>query len=187
MEAGLNKDQEKLLELQERFFFTELNKEEQVFVLRQTSRESFDLAHKALIESKKLYVVPETHPLVLPISHPTGSRQIILSIASATAAAIFTFLFSHRETVVIKVVEKPIYSTSDTVYLQNKIVDTVIEYREEKTKVAQEKSNLIPHIELTEQVKSNEAIPPLTVLDIKNRGESMKEDKMVSLMDGVVY
>ena len=67
------------------------------------------------------------------------------------------------------------------------MVDTVFKYREGKTIVVQEKSNLIPHIELTEHVKSNEAIPPLTVLDFKNRGESMKEDKLVSLMDGVVY
>jgi hypothetical protein len=50
-----------------------------------------------------------------------------------------------------------------------------------------EKSNLIPHIDLTVHVKSNEVIPPLSVLDLKNRGESMKEDKLVSLMDGVVY
>jgi hypothetical protein len=40
---------------------------------------------------------------------------------------------------------------------------------------------------LTEHVKSNEAIPPLTVLNFKTRGESMKEDKLVGLMDGVVY
>ncbi len=187
MELGLKKEQEQLLELQEKFFFTELTAKEQGFVLSQTSKEAFDMAHLSILEAKNLYVVPEARPFVLTEVKSNRLRQFIIPIASASAAALLTFFFLGKETVVVKVVEKPIFSIADTVYLQKKMVDTVFKYREGKTIVVQEKSNLIPHIQLTEQVKSNEAIPPLTVLNFKNRGESMKEDKFVGLMDGVVY
>ena len=187
MELGLKKEQEQLLELQEKFFFTELTPKEQGFVLSQTSKEAFDQAHLSILEAKNLYVVPEARPFVLTEVKSIRFRQFIIPFASASAAALLTFFFFRKETVIVKVVEKPIFSIADTVYLHEKMVDTVFKYREGKTIVVQEKSNLIPHIQLTEQVKSNEAIPPLTVLNFKNRGESMKEDKFVGLMDGVVY
>jgi hypothetical protein len=187
MELGLNKEQEQLLELQEKFFFTELSANEQGFVLSQTSKEAFDQAHLSILEAKNLYVVPEVRPFVLTEVKSNRLRQFIIPFASASAAALLTFFFFRKETVIVKVVEKPIFSIADTVYLQEKMVDTVFKYREGKTIVVQEKSNLIPHIDLTVHVKSNEVIPPLSVLDLKNRGESMKEDKLVSLMDGVVY
>jgi hypothetical protein len=53
--------------------------------------------------------------------------------------------------------------------------------------VNNDKTNIIPHIEITSNRKSNEPIPPLTVIDSKNKGESMKEDNMISLMDGIFY
>lgn len=187
MELGLKKEQEKLLELQEKFFFTELTAKEQGFVLSQTSKEAFDMAHLSILESKNLYTVPEVRPFDITSVKSNRLRQFIISFASASAAALLTFFFFRKETVIVKVVEKPIFSIADTVYLKEKIVDTVFKYREGKIIVVQGKSNLIPHIELTKHVKSNEAIPPLTVLNFKNRGESMKEDKFVGLMDGVVY
>jgi hypothetical protein len=83
-------------------------------------------------------------------------------------------------------VDKPVYLTADTVYVKDKTVDTVIEYREGKT-IYIEKSNARPKIELSEHVKSNEDLPPLSTLDLKNRGESMREDRLIGIMDGVFY
>jgi hypothetical protein len=186
MEAQLNKEQEQLLALQEKSFFVDLTAEEQAFVLRQTSQEAFDLAHKALTESKAIYCVSEVRPLVLPAAATSRFRLMAVPFSSAVAAALLTFFFFRKETIVVQTVDKPIYLTADTVYVKDKTVDTVIEYREGKT-IYVEKSNARPNIELSEHVKSNDVLPPLTTLDLKNRGESMREDKLNGIMDGVFY
>jgi len=111
----------------------------------------------------------------------------VVPFTSAAAAAIVTFFFFRKETIVVQTVDKPIYLTADTVYMHDKTVDTVIEYREGKTIFVHEKASARPQIVLTEHVKSNEVLPPLTTLDLKNRGESMRDDKLAGLMDGVVY
>ncbi len=187
MEAYLNKEQEQLLALQEKSFFADLTAEEQAFVLRHTSEEAFDQAHRVLIESKAMYVVPEPRPLVLTAAAPSRFRLIVVPFTSAAAAAVLTFFFFRKETIVVQTVDKPIYMTPDTVYMHDKTVDTVIEYREGKTIYIHDKASVRPQIELSEHIKSNEALPPLTTLDLKNRGESMREDKLIGIMDGVVY
>jgi hypothetical protein len=187
MEVQLNKDQEQLLALQEKSFFADLTALEQAFVLSQTSKEAFDQAHRILKENKVIYVIPEVRPLVLPAAVPSRLRLVVVPFTSAAAAAIVTFFFFRKETIVVQSVDNPIYLTADTVYLHDKKVDTVIEYREAKTIYVQEKVSERPRIELSERVKSSDVMPPITTLDLKNRGESMREDKLVGIMDGVVY
>ena len=176
MEAYLNKEQEQLFALQEKSFFADLTLEEQAFVLSQTSEETFDQTHRILIESKAMYVVPEVRPLVLPTAAPSRFRLIVVPFTSAAAAAIVTFFFFRKETIVVQTVDTPIYLTADTVYLHDKIVDTVIEYREGKTIYVHEKASARPKIELSESVKSNEALPLLSTIDMKKRGVSMKDE-----------
>lgn len=187
MEAQLNKEQEHLLALQEKNYFAELTSDEQAFVLSQTTQEAFDQAHSVMVESKELYRVSEAKPLVLPAAAPSRLRLIVVPFTSAAAAAVLTFFFFRKETIVVQTVDKPIYLMADTVYMHDKKVDTVIEYREGKTIYVKEKANERPRIELSEHVKSNEALPPITTLDLKNKGESMRKDKLIGLMDGVVY
>ncbi len=187
MEARLNKEQEQLLALQEKSFFADLTGEEQTFVLSQTSQVAFDQMHLVLRESKSIYVVPEARPLLLPVTAPSRFRLMVVPFSSAAAAAFITFFFFRKETIVVQTIDKPIYLTADTVFIKEKTVDTVIEYSEGKPNRIQEKASMRPHIELSEHIKSNEALPPLTTLDLKNRGESMREDKLDGIMDGVVY
>lgn len=187
MEAHLSREQEQLIALQEKSFFAVLTADEQAFVLSQTSAEAFNLAHKVLMESKAIYRVPEARPLVLPAAAPSRFRLVVVPFTSAAAAAIVTFFFFRKETIVVQSVDNPIYLTADTVYMHDRIVDTVIEYREGKTIYVQEKVSERPRIELSERVKSSDVMPPITTLDLKNRGESMREDKLVGIMDGVVY
>lgn len=187
MEVQLNKEQEQLFTLQEKSFFAELTADEQAFVLSQTSQEAFDQSHRILTESKAMYGVPEVRPLALRASASSRFRMIMVPITSAAASAIVTFFCFRKETIVVQTVDKPIYMTADTVYMHDKTVDTVIEYREGKTIYVHEKASERPRIELSERIKSNEVLPPITTLDLKNRGESMREDKMVGIMEGVVY
>lgn len=187
MEVQLNKEQEQLLALQEKSFFADLTAEEQAFVLSQMTQKEFDQTQRVLTGSKTIYSVPEVRPLLIPAVAPRRFRLIMVPFTSAAAAAIVTFFFLRKESIIVQTVDKPVYLTADTVYLHEKTVDTVIEYRKGKTIYVHEKVSARPNIELSERVKSNEAFPPLTTLDLKNRGESMREDKLYGIMDGVVY
>jgi hypothetical protein len=187
MEASINNEQEQLVALQEKGFFADLTAAEQVFVLSKTSQEAFDQIHLVIEASKTIYVVPEARPLVLPSAELSRFRLIFVPLTSAAAAAIVTFFFFRKETIVVQTVHKPIYLTADTVYLHDKMVDTVFEYREGKTIYVHEKESERLHIELAERAKSIEALPPISTFDLKNKGESMRQDKLTGMMDGVVY
>lgn len=187
MATHLNQAQDQLLALQEKGFFAELSAEEQAFVLSQSSQAAFDHAHLIICESKALYTAPAARPLVLPAAASNRFRSLLTPLSAAAAAAILTYFFFLKETVIVRTVNKPIYLTADTVYLKDNKVDTVITYREGQTIYVQEKSNVRPNVELSQESKSNEVLPPLTTLDLKNRGQSMREDRSVDIMDGVVY
>jgi hypothetical protein len=187
MATHLNQAQDQLLTLQEKGFFADLSAEEQAFVLSQTSQAAFDHAHLIISESKALYTAPAARPLVLPAAPPNRFRSLLAPLSAAAAAATLTYFFFLKETVIVRTVDKPIYLTADTVYLKNNKVDTVITYREGQTIYVEEKSNARPNVQLSEESKSNEVLPPLTTLDLKNRGQSMREDRTVDIMDGVVY
>jgi hypothetical protein len=187
MEVQLNKEQEQLLALQEKHFFDDLTAEEQAVVLSQMTQKEFDQTHRVLTGSKTIYSIPEVRPLVIPAVAPSRFRLIMVPLTSAAAAAIVTFFFFRKESIIVQTVDKPVYLTTDTVYMHEKTVDTVIEYREGKSIYVHEKESAHPNVDLSEHVKSNEAFPPLTTLDLKNRGESMREDKLHGIMDGVVY
>jgi hypothetical protein len=116
---------------------------------------------------------------------PQQPARLFYQLQLPSVLAALTYFFFLKETVIVRTVEKPIYLTADTVYLKNNKVDTVIAYREGKTIYVQEESTAHPNVELSEKNKSNELLPPLTTLDLKNRGHSMREDKSLDMMDGL--
>ncbi len=185
MATHLNQVQDQLLAIQEKGFFADLTAEEQAFVLSQMTQAAFDQAHRIISESKDLYTAPAARPLVLPAEAPQRFGALLAPLASAAVAAALTYFLFLKETVIVRTVVKPIYLTADTIYLKNNKVDTVIAYREGKAIYVQEESTAQPNVKLSEKNKSNELLPPLTTLDLKNRGHSMREDKSLDMMDGL--
>ena len=183
MATHINQVQDQLLALQEKGFLADLTAEDQAFVLSQMTQAAFDQAHRIISESKDLYTAPAARPLVLPAEAPQRFGALLAPLASAAVAAALTYFLFLKETVIVRTVEKPIYLTADTIYLKNNKVDTVIAYREGKTIYVQEESTAQPNVKLSEKNKSNELLPPLTTLDLKNRGHSMREDKSLDMMD----
>ena len=185
MATHINQVQDQLLALQEKGFFADLTAEEQAYILSQMTQAAFDQAHRIISESKDLYTAPVARPLVLPAAAPQRFGALLAPLASAAVAAALTYFLFLKETVIVRTVVKPIYLTADTIYLKNNKVDTVIAYREGKTIYVQEESTAQPNVKLSEKNKSNELLPPLTTLDLKNRGHSMREDKSLDMMDGL--
>ena len=187
MQTHLSKEQEELLALQEKGFYSELSAEEQAVVSSQTTKEAFDHAHLVILESKNCYPIPSVQPLLLPKTDTSLLRRIAVPLSSAAAASILTWLFFTKELVVVKKVNRQVYLTADTVYLHEKTIDTIIEYREGKITYVFKNPVPSPKIELTEQVKSKETLPPLSTFHLKNKGKSMKDDPFDGIMEGVIF
>lgn len=105
MESNLTKEQEILLNLQEKGFFQDLNTDEKAFVRKITTQKEFDLSHKILKESKGLYAIPAPRKLVLPQTTSTGISRYLIPISTAAAAAVVTFFIFKNEPVIIQLVE----------------------------------------------------------------------------------
>lgn len=187
MESNLTKEQEILLNLQEKGFFQDLNTDEKAFVRKITTQKEFDLSHKILKESKGLYAIPAPRKLVLPQTTSAGISRYLIPISTAAAAAVVTFFIFKNEPVIIQQVENVKHATADTVYLHDKIVDTIIIYRDAAINTINEKPRDTPQIDLAEYRYANEPLPPISTLNLKNKGESLKNENYIGLIDGIVY
>lgn len=187
MEKELTKNEERLLELQEKSNFKDLSSEEQLFVTAQMSNQQFDRLRAILLESKNIYVVPEPVALTLPQKQESPIKKLLIPLSSAAAAALITFFFFRKENTIVQTVEKPIYMASDTIYLREKQVDTVVKYQTVRIKDEESVSNYTTRVELTGNRASNEELQPISTIDLQNRGNSMRNDNTVVIMEGVSY
>jgi hypothetical protein len=187
MSSSLTREEEQLLALQEKVFFNMLTEEEKRFVLSHTTQESFDLAHHAILKSKAIYTVPHVKPLVLPIKKTSMVQRLIAPSVAAAAAVLLSLILLPIEKVIVKKVKTPIYLAADTVFLKVKFSDTVIRYQKGETIYMLDSGNSTPEIIFLDRIKSKEMVPDISSRDIKNKGESMKDDNLKGLMDGVVY
>jgi len=183
MEKQITNDQEKLLTLQEKSLFLELTKEEQLFVRQFSTPEEFDQIHIILSESMDVYTIPEPKPLILSGQNKKRVLPFLIPISSAAAAAILTFFIFRKETIVLQQIEKPVYMTADTVYINKENTDTIIRtkyLKENSTKQVNEKNSLqIP-------VLSEENVMHLNLQShgLENKGQSASEDNTVALIEG---
>lgn len=186
MERKITPDQERLLNLQERCVFSSLNSEEQQFVLRNSTPEEFDKFHFFFSESKALYSIPTPRTFNLPVQHKSRVLPYLIPISSAAAAAILTFFVFRKETIVLQEIEKPVYLTADTVFIQKNKVDTLIKTIIVKEKIYfPEKTQSYSSVELSVPQGDNEILP-IQKRGLKNTGEKASEDNTVALIEGVM-
>lgn len=185
MERELTSEQERLLLLQESTSFVDLTAEEQSFVLRFITQNEFDQVHAMLKESKNSYAIPEPKQLIVKPRKSAPVLAFILPFSTAAAAAILTFVFLSKETVVFKEIEKPVYLTADTVFIQKELRDTIVKriYIQSK-KTKNETPTPVFSIEMSPQGRSQEELPPISLIDLKNKGQSATHDETLGLIDG---
>lgn len=182
MEKHLTTDQERLLFLQERSSFTGLNTEEQQFVLRFSTQEQFDQIHALLSESKHLYAIPPANNLILPQAQKNRVLPFLIPITSAAAAAILTFFFFQKETIIIQELDKPVYLTADTVYIQNERVDTIVKNVKTKENSQHAKSNSVTV--MFDQRPDEIVGLSIPNIGLENKGQSAAKDKTIALIEG---
>lgn len=190
MNKEITSDQERLQQLQETSFFSELSSGDKTFVLKQTTAELFDQVHITLTESKNLYAIPNPKALNLPYpnSQQNRFRAFLIPLTSAAAAALITFFFFKRETIVFRNVDNPVLLTADTVYVPQITPDTIIKevYVKGKTIIVN-RSSVTEIVELSPISVGTEVLPPISLVNLKNKGQSTSEDKTIALMEGVEF
>ena len=187
MNQQLTKEQERIQSLQERSFFEQLSKDDKAFVLHVSSQELFDEVHRSLIESKNLYDIPAPRALKSPIITSSANRfqSIILPISSAAAAAIITFFFFKKETIIYQNKLTPTYLAADTVYIPQIKHDTLVKEVHAKGKTIYVNKSIITEvIALSASSPSSEVLPPISNVDLINRGYSASTDNTIALLEG---
>jgi len=175
MKTNLTKTEERLLDLFEKGFYHQLSMEEQQFVLKNISVETFDLEHKLRSESRYLYQESTPKPLLLPRKNGHIIRLISVSISSAAAAALLTYYIVSQQFDTMKIIQKPVYLMADTVFVPK--VDTIIKFLNGKTIQAEESSFNSSFTERRELFVSQEELPPILFLDEHHKAVSLYQDR----------
>jgi hypothetical protein len=175
METNLTHTEERLLDLFEKGLYHELTSEEQQFVLKNISVESFNLEHKLRFESKHLYQEATPKPLLLPKKNGHIIRLISVSISSAAAAALLTYYIVSQQFDTMKIIQKPVYVMADTVFVPK--VDTIIKYLNGKTIQIEESSFKPSFTERRDFFVSQEELPPILFLDEHRKAVSLYQDR----------
>jgi hypothetical protein len=175
MKTNLTHTEERLLDLFEKGFYHELSLEEQQFVLKNISEDTFNLEHKLRFESKYLYkdVIPK--PLLLPKKNGHILRLISVSISSAAAAALITYNSISQQFDSMKIIQKPVYLMADTIFVPK--VDTIIQLLNGKTMQVEESSFNPSFTERRELFVSQEELPPLLFLEEHHKSASLYQDR----------
>lgn len=175
MKTNLAQAEEHLLALFEKGFYHELTTDEQHFVIQYMSKEAFNLQHKLRIESKFTFPTVVSKPLSLPRKNNQTLRLIFVSISSAAAAAIITYIIVAQQFDRMKTIQKPVFLMADTVYVPK--LDTLIKYEKVKTAQLQEPSFHPSNTEWHEPFISQEELPPIKLFDENHRAMSMHQDR----------
>ena len=172
--------------------FDELSNSERSFVLGQSTEDNFRLERTILLESKMIYVYAEPLPLILE-KEKKGIvillYQTILAIAASFILAFF--LFRSNETIT-EIGDKQKLATTDTVYVDRLIIDTLVQTKTEYVQLAANQPQVImndvqpieasgnPSSVLSSQ-SSFEA--DLSTATLANKGASAANDETLVLME----
>ncbi|MBL4862870.1 MAG: hypothetical protein JKY09_07640 [Crocinitomicaceae bacterium] len=195
MDKHLNEQQQVLLTLLETKMFSELNSRDKELVINEMTREEYELQGRLISESTNLYEDAEPKPLVLQeekkgLLIPIPLYQAIASIAATLVVSYFIFSSGPER---LNEVEPITFASTDTVYIEKQIIDTLVEYR---TKYVNRYINVQSEPDqVVQSIASDHSsagflnttipdLPELKELDLVNLGSSMASDETLFLIEG---
>lgn len=182
MEKELNNDELALMELIESKSFDALNLKEQAFVLSLISKNEYEVQHDILKEVAHLEESTMARPLVLP-TKKGFVVPLYQAIGGVAAAVVISFFVFKGDTYIYDSSESVQTARIDTLYIENTIVDTIIEYQKEyvdKIVVAQEKAS--SNVQLSENVSITSFVSTNDLPVTKNKAHSLATDEMFALV-----
>lgn len=168
--------------------FDKLSNSERSFVLGQSTEDNFRLERTILLESKMIYVEGEPLPLIFEKEKKgivIPLYQTVLAIAASFMLAFFLFR-SNGST--IKIDNCTTLATTDTIYVEKQIFDTIVQTKTEYIRLASNE----PFNQEVQCPESNESsvlsnqdsfITDLSSATLDNKGTSAANDETLVLME----
>ncbi len=186
-----SKNEQMWRELIESKDFDQLSNFEKAFVLGESTENNFRLERTVLIESKMMHQEIEPRPLILEDEKKKGIviplYQTILAIAASFVLGFFLFR-SNGNT--IEIVQNQDLASTDTVYIEKLIIDTLIQTKIEYVRFAATKLNneVLQPTQFKENpssVLSNQGSfeTDLSSSTLANKGTSAANDETLGLME----
>ncbi|MFK7785190.1 MAG: hypothetical protein AB8B56_08740 [Crocinitomicaceae bacterium] len=184
------KQEMKWQELIESKEFDQLSNAEKEMVLGMSNETNYRLERTLIVDAKSVYPEPEPRPLILEEEKKgivIPLYQMIVAVAAAFVLGFF--LFKSTQTLPTDERVEPI-AVTDTVYVEKKVIDTVIQMKTEYVQLAAKSTR-------TEEVKSaNDLNKPSAVLSsqtsfeadlskvtLSNKGKSASNDETFIFID----
>lgn len=169
--------EERLLELLETKAYNALNEEERQLVDAEMSQDEYDFQRRILLEASEMdqNVVPR--PLVF--NRKTRILPFVWTASiSAAAAVLIMFLVMPKESIELNFAIKEASSAvaADTVYVENRITDTIVNTIIQKEYVVRNVSDASCDVQLDAYSGSQSVVPNIPTSEIANQGRSAKED-----------
>jgi hypothetical protein len=155
------------------------------------TEQQYSQQRAVILESKDLYFIPEPEALKIASVKPSTAISflpIYSAIASAAAAVLVSYFVFKEEKVITLQIEKPVYITGDTVFIEKFTTDTLIQIQKQfgskKVTLSKQNKDLTVESSSTTFTMRPESLPVISTHDLKNRGESIANDKTIALVEG---
>ena len=188
MEKNLNEQQERIQALIETKKFEALTAKEREFVLKHLSQEEYSLQHAILVESSELYDDHEPRPLILPQESKGIVIPMYQAVAGIAAAIILSFFLFRGGEIKGETNESTLLATTDTVYVDKVVHDTVVEYQTKYVdrvvvKTVEKSDGTATPVNSCGISISAPVLPSLNSMDLENRGTTAANDETLTLVD----
>lgn len=180
-------------ELIEAKAFNQLSNTEKAFVLSVSSEENYRLERAVIVESKGVYVAEEPRPLILTEKKKAVIIPLYQALIAVAASFVVAFLLFRSSGNSIEIVKNQPLASTDTVYVEKLVIDTVIQTKTKYIQIAAKQSNNdaiqpVSPCESTSSVLSNQGRfdADLSSSTIANKGTSAANDETRVLMESWV-
>ena len=169
--------------------FDQLSNSEKAFVLGISNQEIYDLERASILEAQMIYAEVEPRPLIFEKEKKgivVPLYQMVMAVAASFVLGFFLFKSSQTSTEIGK---NQALATTDTVYVEKQIIDTVIQTKTEYIIRLEEKENpskdIQPATPSPSAVLSNQTNFEADLSDatLANKGKSASNDETLVFME----
>lgn len=167
--------------------FDQLSNSEKAFVLGMSTESDFRLERTVLVESKMVYQEIEPRSLILNEEKKAIVIPLYQTILAVAASFLIGFLLFRSDGNTTEIVNGQRLATTDTVYVEKLVLDTIIQTKVEYIQVAAEQTatNEVQPNENTCSVLSSQGSfeADLSAMTLANKGTSAANDETLVLME----
>ncbi|MCJ8289514.1 MAG: hypothetical protein HRT58_07595 [Crocinitomicaceae bacterium] len=167
--------------------FDQLSNSEKAFVLGMSTENNFRLERTVLVESKIVYQEIEPRPLILTEEKKAIVIPLYQAILAVAASFVIGFLLFRSDGNTTEIVNGQSLATTDTVYVEKLVFDTIIQTKIEYIQLAakQGSTNEVQSSDNTRSVLSSQSSfeADLSSTTLANKGTSAANDETLVLME----